>query len=143
MEIPIKIKKLTSEAKTPTYAHPGDAGLDIFSNEETIINPLKRKLISTGISMSIPENYVAFIKDKSGIAYKKGLTHMAGVIDSSYRGEYKILLFNTTQESIKIEKHEKLAQIVFLPYSRGQIEIVENLEETSRGEEGFGSTGTK
>jgi len=89
-------KKLTTDAIIPNYAHPGDAGLDIFSNEDCIISPGERYLVSSGWSLELPEGYVALIKDKSGIAYKKGMIHMAGVIEYTYRGEYKVLLFNFT-----------------------------------------------
>ena len=85
--IKIKIKKLNPDAIIPGYAHPGDAGLDVYSCEDAIILPGDRKLISTGLSIELPEAYVSFIKDKSGVAYKKGITTMAGVIKYSYRGE--------------------------------------------------------
>jgi dUTP pyrophosphatase len=134
-------KKLTPDAIIPSYAHPGDAGLDIFSNEECVINPGERYLISTGWSLELSEGYVAFIKDKSGIAYKKGMIHMAGVIEYTYRGEYKVLLFNTSKEPYEIKKGEKIAQLVILPVATAEIEVAEELSETSRGAGGFGSTG--
>ncbi len=134
-------KKLTSDAIIPSYAHPGDAGLDIFSNEDCIINSGERHLISSGWSLELPEGYVAFIKDKSGVAYKKGMIHMAGVIEYTYRGEYKVLLFNTSKELFEIKKGDKIAQLVILPIATAEIKIAEELSETKRGEGGFGSTG--
>lgn len=135
--------KLNEEAKVPAYACQGDAGMDLFSNEDILILPGKRVLISTGICVEFPEEFVALIWDKSGIALKKGLTKIAGVIDSSYRGEWKIALFNLGKEKIHINKGDKIAQVLFQRIEKAQVEIVENLSETSRGEGGFGSTGDK
>jgi len=139
----IKIKKLVEEAKVPQYAHPGDAGMDFFSSEEMVLNPGERKLISTGISMAIPEGYVGLIWDKSGLAVKKGVKTMAGVIDTGYRGEVKILLHNLSTEEFKIEKGMKIAQMLIQPVESRKITEVEDLEETERGEGAFGSTGLK
>ena len=140
-KINIKIKKLNPEAIIPNYAHPGDAGLDIYSCENCIIKSNERYLVSTGLSIELPEGYVAFIKDKSGVAYKGGLTHMAGVIEYTYRGEYKILLFNTSKDDYLIKKGDKIAQIVILPVATAEIEEVSELSETKRGAGDFGSTG--
>lgn len=134
-------KKLTPDAIIPNYAHLGDAGLDIYSNEDTVINPGERYLVSSGWSLELPEGYVAFIKDKSGVAYKKGIIHMAGVIEYTYRGEYKILLFNTSKEPFEIKKGDKIAQLVILPVATAEIEEAHEISETQRGEGGFGSTG--
>ena len=141
MNLRIKIKKLSPEAKLPVYAHEGDAGMDLFSNEDSEILPGERKLIGTGLQIELPPGYVSLIWDKSGIAYKKGIKTMAGVIEYTYRGEYKILLCNTSKESFKIEKGEKIAQILIQPIITAEIEEVDELNNTSRGESGFGSTG--
>jgi len=134
-------KKLTPDTIIPAYAHPGDAGLDIFSNEDYTINPGERYLVSSGWSLELPEGYVAFIKDKSGVAYKKGIIHMAGVIEYTYRGEYKVLLFNTSKEPFEIKKGDKIAQLVILPVATAEIEVADELSETQRGAGAFGSTG--
>ncbi len=139
----IKIMKLNEEAKVPAYACQGDAGMDLFSNEDVLILPGKRVLISTGICVEFSEEFVALIWDKSGIALKKGLTKIAGVIDSSYRGEWKIALFNLGNEKVQINKGDKIAQVLFQRIEKAQVEIVKSLSETSRGEGGFGSTGDK
>jgi dUTP pyrophosphatase len=139
--INIQIKKLTESAITPNYAHPGDAGLDIYSDEDCTIKPNERKLVSTGISIAAPPGYVLLIKDKSGVAYKGGLTHMAGVIEHTYRGEYRILLYNTTNEDYIIKKGQKIAQIVIVPVATAKVEVVDELSETQRGDGAFGSTG--
>ncbi len=140
-KIKIKIKKLHPDAIIPHYAHSGDAGLDIYSNENAIIPPKERMLISTGLAIELPEGYVSLIKDKSGIAYKRGLTHMAGVIEYTYTGEYKILLYNTTEQPYEIKKGEKIAQLVIVPVATADIEEVQELSETQRGDGAFGSTG--
>jgi len=139
--VKIKIKKLSEDATLPHYAHPGDAGLDIYSSEDNLIIPNERKLISTALSIELPESHVAFIKDKSGVAYKKGITTMAGVIEYTYRGEYKILMYNTSKENYEIKKGEKIAQIVILPVATAEVEEVTELSDTQRGDGAFGSTG--
>ena len=139
----IKIKKLSEDATLPRYAKPGDAGMDFYSNEELTILPNERKLVSTGISMAIPEGYVGLIWDKSGIATKHGIKTMAGVIDSGYRGEVKILVHNLSDQVHKIEKNTKVAQMLIQPIECREVIEVEELDQTERGEEGFGSTGIK
>ncbi|MBT5342835.1 dUTP diphosphatase [Candidatus Woesearchaeota archaeon] len=139
----IKIKKLSENAALPRYAKPGDAGMDFYSNEELTILPNERKLVSTGISMAIPEGYVGLIWDKSGIATKHGIKTMAGVIDSGYRGEVKILVHNLSDQVHKIEKNTKVAQMLIQPIECREVIEVEELDQTERGEEGFGSTGIK
>ena len=137
----IKIKKLNENATLPKYAKPGDAGMDFYSNEEVILEPNQRKLISTGISMAIPEGYVGLFWDKSGIASKFGIKTMAGVIDSGYRGEIKILLHNLSTEKFEVKKGMKIAQMLIQPVEQKQIIEVDLLDQTERGEGGFGSTG--
>jgi len=139
----IKIKKLSENATLPRYAKPGDAGMDFYSNEETTILPNERKLISTGIVMAIPPGYVGLIWDKSGIATKYGIKTMAGVIDSGYRGEIKILIHNLSNQIHKIEKNTKIAQMLIQPIECRKVIEVEELDQTERGEGGFGSTGIK
>lgn len=140
--VKIKIKRLTPSAKIPKSPRKEDAGMDIFSDEELTIKPNHRALVKTGISMEFPIGYVALVWDKSGIA-KKGLTKVGGVIDSGYRGEYKIMLHNISSESYQIKKGEKIAQILIQPVVRPVIEEVEELSFSDRGENGFGSTGLK
>jgi dUTP pyrophosphatase len=139
--VKIKIKKLNPEATLPKYAHEGDAGMDIYSCEDLIILSGERAVVSTGISTEFPENYVALIWDKSGHAVKRGIKTMAGVIDSCYRGEWKICLYNTSKENFEIKKGEKIAQALIQPIESVEIEEIKTLSETSRGEKGFGSTG--
>ena len=137
----IKIQK-TRNIKTPNYAHQGDAGLDIYSAEEDYnLKPKERKGFLTGIKMEIPDGYVGLVWDKSGLASKYGIKTMAGVIDSSYRGEISIVLINLGSEDYLVEKNTKIAQILIQKIEQVEIEEVEDLENTERGDGGFGSSG--
>lgn len=137
----IKVKKLSEDAILPKYAKADDAGMDFYSNQDTQILPNERKLINTGISIAIPKGYVGLIWDKSGIATKHGVKTMAGVIDSGYRGEIKILFHNLSNETYLIEKNKKIAQMLIQPVEQREIVEVEELDNTDRGTGGFGSTG--
>src|SRR3989338_10243806 len=136
----IKIKKLHPQAILPKYACANDAGMDFYSLENEIINPGERKLIPTGIAMAIPPGYVGIIWDKSGLAAKHGIKTMGGVIDSGYRGEIKILVCNLSDTSYTFEKGTKVAQMLIQPVDKRKIVEVDSLDETERGEGGFGST---
>jgi len=136
----LKVKKLNSEAKLPSYAHAGDAGLDLFSCEDVVLKPGERKLVSTGISTEFEKGYVALIWDKSGIA-AKGIETMGGVIEHTYRGEYKVIMLNTSSENYEIKKGQKIAQLLIQPIVTAEVKEVKELSETERGEGAFGSTG--
>lgn len=137
----VRIQKLDQNAVMPTYAHPGDAGMDIYSNEDVAIAPHGRLAVKTGIAMAVPEGYVALVWDKSGRALKEGLTTMAGVVDSGYRGEVMIVILNTSSTNIEIKKGQKLAQILVQPVASPELIEVDSLDDSSRGAGGFGSTG--
>ena len=139
------IKKLNSDSKLPEFAHKGDAGADIFSAEHTEISPGEIKLVATGLKLAIPEGYEAQVRPKSGLALNHGISmaNTPGTIDAGYRGELKVILINHGKELFKIEKGQKIAQLVFNKIELPEFEIVENLDETIRSEKGFGSTGLK
>lgn len=137
----LKILKLDKNAPTPSYAKQGDAGLDLYSAEDFILKSGERKAVETGIKMEIPEGYVGLIWDKSGMASNNGIKTMAGVVDSGYRGEIKIVLVNLGTENFEIKKSQKIAQMLFQKIEHPEIEIVESLNDSHRGEGGFGSTG--
>jgi len=139
--VEIKVKKLHSDAIIPNYAHPGDAGMDIYSNEDIIIYPKERRAVKTGISIQLPEGYVALVWDKSGMAFNFGLTTLAGVMDSGYRGEYQITILNTTTSPYEVKKGQKIAQILIQPIEHAEVIETQELEDSSRGDGGFGSTG--
>lgn len=142
----INIKKLSSNAKIPSYATDFAAGSDLYSSssEKISFNPGETKLIKTGIAMEIPLGYAGLIYARSGLATKRGLApaNKVGVIDSDYRGEIMVALHNHTNEVKEIDPYERIAQLVITPYVKGLFNEVDDLNETKRGENGFGSTGT-
>jgi dUTP pyrophosphatase len=137
----LKIKKLHPDAKIPSYGHPGDSGMDIFSIEDKLIKAGEREIIGTGISMEYPEGFCTLIWDKSGMSGNFGIKVMGGVFEHSYRGEYKIILLNTTKQDYGVKKGQKIAQVLVQPIINATIEESQELSETKRGEGGFGSTG--
>ena len=126
----------------PTKINPSDAGWDIYAAEDAIIDPSKSQLISTDMAMAIPEGYVGLIGDRSGMAAKRGIHRFSGVIDSGYRGEVKVCLWNSSNEHCIINKGDRIAQILFQPVPSLPLIQVQNLNDTSRGKKGFGSTGS-
>lgn len=139
----LPVKKLTSTAKLPDKANLFDAGLDLYCDEKEVITlaPGERQLFSTGISMAIPKGFVGLIWPRSGHAVKKGLDTMAGVIDAPYRGEVKVLLVNHSDEYQTYSPGDKIAQMLIQIAPDFTSMEVENLENSSRGENGFGSSG--
>ncbi len=137
----LKIKRMDKEVELPSFAHDYDAALDLRSSENTTIKAGEKKIIKTGLKMAIPEGYAGLIWDRSGMAAKHSLHTLAGVIDSGYRGEIGIVMINLSDEDFRIEKNMRIAQMLIQPVSQPKIKEVESLEESSRGENGFGSTG--
>jgi len=142
MAIKVKIQKI-SDVPTPRYAHKGDSGVDLHAAEDYVLKPMERKLIGTGIKLEIPYGYEGQVRPKSGLALNHGISHAnaVGTIDSSYRGEIKVPLINLSNESYKIEKGKKIAQLIFAKVEEIDFEEVEELNNTTRNEGGFGSTG--
>jgi dUTP pyrophosphatase len=142
--IKVKIKKI-KEVKMPSYAHKGDAGVDLYAAEDYLLKPMERRLISTGIKMAIPYGYEGQVRPKSGLAIEHGISFInaVGTIDSGYRGEIKIPCINLGNKEFEIRKGEKIAQMVFNKVEEVIFEEVDKLDETTRGEGGFGSTGLK
>jgi len=147
MSFSMNIKKLNEKAKVPTYGSKSAAGADLYAciEGEIAIAPQETKLIHTGIAMEIPEGLVGLIYARSGLASKKGLApaNKVGVIDSDYRGEIMVALHNHGSEPQTISDGERIAQIVFAPYYAADFNVVDELNDTARGDGGFGSTGTK
>ena len=142
----IKIK-LTRGAQIPKYATNGSAAVDLCAMIDSPITlaPGERALIPTGIALSIPDGYVGIIAARSGLACKKGicLSNGIGVIDSDYRGEIFVGLFNSSKDEFTVERGERIAQLMFVPVESAVFVSTDSLDETERGEGGFGSTGTK
>ena len=139
----LKIKKLTSDAKLPSYAHHGDAGLDLYSAEDKIIKPNERAVIKTGLAMEFPHGHAGLLWDKSGLAAKNGLKVLGGVVDCNYRGEVMVLIMNLSNKDYEAKKGEKIAQMLIQKVEHMEIEEVKELSDTTRGAGGFGSTGKK
>ena len=139
--VEVAIVKLHEDMTTPHYAHEGDAGIDLRSAEEVVIPAGDTRIVPAGIKMAIPNGYVGLVWHKSGYAAKHSITAMAGVIDSGYRGEIKVVMKNLGKEDFEIKKDMKIAQILIQPVTRANLTIKESLEETTRNEGGFGSTG--
>lgn len=137
----VAIKKLFADAKVPSYAHPGDAGLDLYSVADCVVLAGETKMVSTGISMAIPEGHVGLIWSRSGLAAKNSIISIGGVIDSGYRGEIIVILKNLGNGDFVVLKHMKIAQMLIQPVDRAEIVEMEMLTETSRSNGSFGSTG--
>ena len=142
----IKIK-LTRGAQIPKYATNGSAAVDLCAMIDSPITlaPGERALIPTGIALSIPDGYVGIVAARSGLACKTGLclSNGIGVIDSDYRGEISVGLFNSSKDEFTVERGERIAQLMFVPVESAVFVSTDSLDETERGEGGFGSTGTK
>lgn len=142
--IDLPIKRLDASVELPSYAYAGDAGLDLRANEDVVLRPFERKLISTGLAIGIPEGYAGFVQPRSGLALKKGLSmaNTPGLIDAHYRGELKVCAINLDpHDDIVITKGERIAQLVIQKVPVVSLVEVDELDETDRGVGGFGSSG--
>lgn len=140
----VKFKKLNKDAIIPDYAHAGDAGMDLYSIQDDIIEPFSWKLIPTGLACELPKGTEGQVRSKSGIALKNGVfvLNTPGTVDENYRGEIGVVLYNLNpKEPFVIKKGQKIAQYVINSIEYVDTIEVEQLDETSRGEGGFGSTG--
>ena len=136
--------RLDASLPLPEYAHQGDAGLDLRAAEDVVIAPHRRALVPTGMAVAIPDGYAGFVHPRSGLAWKKGLglANAPGLIDSHYRGEIRVVVVNLDPEAeIRIARGDKIAQLVIQPVVRVELDEVGSLDDTARGEGGFGSTG--
>lgn len=141
--IELKLKKLSPLALIPQYQTSQSAGFDLHSIEDVMLLPGERKLISTGLSFEIPQGYEIQIRPRSGLAYKHGISvlNSPGTIDSDYRGEIKVLLINYSDEEFEIKLGDRIAQAIIQKVIQAQFIEVDSLNNTERGDGGFGSTG--
>jgi len=137
----IQVKLLTKNSKSPTRNTPTDAGLDLYSSEASLVRARGWKAISAGISISIPDGYYARIAPRSGLAYKHGLDVFAGVVDSGYRGEIKVIIYNAGEKDYLINQGDKIAQLIIEKCYLWEVKVVDELNDSDRGERGFGSSG--
>ena len=144
-EINVKIVREANTITIPEYATPNSSGVDLCSTMYCIIKPGEQSLIPTGIKIAIPEGYEAQIRPRSGLALNQKITipNSPGTIDADYRGEIGVLLINLSQEDFIINDGERIAQMVIARHEQGQFVQVEMLDETERGEGGYGHTGVK
>ena len=143
--VKVLIKKLDSKVQLPKYKTDGSSGMDLMAFLESPVNlkPQESELIPTGISIAIPEDTEVQIRPRSGLAAKSNISvlYTPGTIDSDYRGEIKIILFNHGKEDFVINNNDRIAQMILMPIVKAEFEEVENLPKTLRGSGGFGSTG--
>ncbi len=143
--VKILIKKLNSKVKIPSYKTDGSSGMDLmaFIDKPVTILPQKSELIPTGLSIAIPNNTEVQIRPRSGLAVKNNISvlNTPGTVDSDYRGEIKVILYNHGNKEFIVNNEDRIAQMVLVPLIKANFEEVENLPETIRGEGGFGSTG--
>jgi dUTP pyrophosphatase len=138
----VEIKLLNDNAKIPAKSSEDDAGYDLYSCNDFFIKPMERCLVKTGVSMSMPSGYYGHISDRSGMALKKGAHCIGKIVDPSYRGEIGIIILNTDMyETIKIQKGDRVAQMIFKKYENVNFIESESLQETERADNGYGSSG--
>ena len=139
----VRYKAIDKEYGHPTYAHDGDAGMDLYTTKSVLIKPFSTVLVGTGVAMAIPNGFFGDLRPRSGMASKRGITlaNTPGTIDSTYRGEILVPLHNMTDEPVYIERGERVAQLLIEPVAHVTLEEVDDLDKTERGDGGFGSTG--
>lgn len=142
--VDVPVRRLDPDVPLPSYAHPGDAGADLYAAEDAEIAPGERKLVRTGVAVALPDGYVGLVHPRSGLAHKHGLTvlNAPGTVDSGYRGEILVNLVNHDPTNIaKIVRGDRIAQLVVQRVERAHFHGVENLSDSARGTGGHGSTG--
>ncbi|MFO7779888.1 MAG: dUTP diphosphatase [Nitriliruptoraceae bacterium] len=143
-DIEVAVRRLRPDAVLPSYAHPGDAGLDLTAVEPVTLEPGGRTAVPTGLAVAIPMGWVGLVHPRSGLARRHGLTvaNAPGTIDAGYRGEVRVLLINLGAETVHLPAGERVAQLLLQRVGRAHVVEVDDLDETARGTGGFGSTGT-
>lgn len=143
-DVEVLLVRLDADLPVPTYAHPGDAGADLYAAHDVTLAPGQRSLVATGIAIALPDGFAAFIHPRSGLAHRSGvgMVNAPGTIDAGYRGELKVNLINHDPTSdVVLKRGDRIAQLVVHPVSRAVFAEVAALPETDRGADGFGSTG--
>lgn len=138
-EVPYTL--LTDSAHTPTKATDNSAGYDLYADEYCAVPAHGRKLVKTGVAFAIPHGYYGINTGRSGLTIKRGIIGQIGIIDSDYRGEVGVMMFNTTDTDYAVNRGERIAQIVFTPYLRSELVYTASLDDTERGAGGFGHSG--
>ena len=143
MGMNISLQMLDKELPTPERAHDGDAGLDLFARHPVILEPGERRVVDTGVAVAIPPGYAGLMIPRSGLAARRGITvvNAPGLIDAGYRGELRVILLNQGAERVEIRRGDRVVQLVIVPVVTPGVEVVDELDETSRGAGGLGSSG--
>lgn len=141
--VQLRVKRLGPHVPLPRYAHDGDAGLDLCAAEDLVVEPMHRVAVATGLAIAVPAGWVGLVHPRSGLALRQGLTvaNAPGTIDAGYRGELKVILVNLGAEPVKIVRGDRVAQLVLQEVGVAEVVEVDDLDDTSRGDGGFGSTG--
>jgi dUTP pyrophosphatase len=142
--VEIQIRRLDADVPVPSYAHPGDAGADLTTTVDVVLAPGERAMVPTGISLALPDGYVALVHPRSGLAARCGVSivNAPGTVDSGYRGEIKVMLINLDPaEPVKLQRGDRIAQLVVQQVEHARFVEVDRLPESARGSGGYGSTG--
>ena len=143
MDVELRVRRLDPALPLPSYAHPGDAGLDLPAAADLELQPRERASVPTGLVVAVPDGWVGLVHPRSGLARRHGVTvaNAPGTIDAGYRGELQVLLVNLGAEPVVIARGDRVAQLLLQRVGRARVVEVETFEATPRGEDGFGSTG--
>ncbi len=144
IELDVALLRLDPGLPAPSYAHPGDAGADLQTTVDLALGPGERALVPTGVSIALPEGYVALVHPRSGLAARHGLSivNTPGTVDAGYRGEIKVMLINHDRlDTVHLKRGDRIAQLVIQRYERARFVVVDALPESVRGQGGYGSTG--
>lgn len=139
-EINVKFRKIKEDAVVPSYAHAGDAAMDLYSLEKRTLERGEPHLFHLGFASEFPKSHVALVQDRSSMG-KRGVRTLGGVIDSNYRGEWGVILVNVTDNEVLIKPGDRIAQVLFIHIAQAKIASSESLSDSQRGEGGFGSSG--
>ena len=139
-KLELKVKKLYPDSRIPRYGRHGDAAIDLYCRKDYTLKPGEKKIFGSGVAMEIPEKFVGLIWSKGGLGAKHGMVSLGGVIDSNYRGEVVVGLYNSSKKSYKFAKGDKVAQLLVQSVASCQIREVKNLSKTQRGTGKFGSS---
>lgn len=141
----LRVKRLDPDVPLPSYAHDGDAGLDLCAAEDVVLAPMQRSAVATGLAIAVPAGWVGLVHPRSGLALRQGLTvaNAPGTVDAGYRGELRVILVNLGEDAVTIARGDRVAQLVLQEVGVAEVVEVDDLDDTTRGHGGFGSTGVR
>jgi len=144
VDVELQVQRLDPRASLPSYAHPGDAGLDLAALDPVRLGPGERAVVPTGLALAIPEGWVGLVHPRSGLARRHGLTvaNAPGTIDAGYRGEVQVVLINLGEDIVELAAGDRIAQLLLQQVGSARVVEAQDLDQTARGVGGFGSTGS-